>query len=88
MTRHLLPITALLIGPDHRPGLHLPALLGLVGGQRADTRPLEVRALGCGHFEITNGRHRYADALIRGLPDIDCEVSGQAADRPEGSHPR
>lgn len=68
------PLHRLVVGPDHPPGLHLPAVLDLLAGRRVDERPLEVAELPGGLLEVLNGRHRYVSALISGAPDLEVEV--------------
>lgn len=73
--RQRIPLHRLVVGPDHPPGLHLPGVLDLLDGSRIDDRAAEVAPLPGGLFEIRNGRHRYAAALIRGDDGLDCEVA-------------
>lgn len=70
-----IPLTSLVVGEDHIPVMHLPAIVDLVDGRRVDRRPVDVEQVGnTGFYRILNGRHRYVAALITGLPTLDCTV--------------
>lgn len=61
---------------DGEPAMHWPAVVAYVEGTRRDPRPVEVVPLEGvpGRYRITNGRHRYVSALLRGDSHVRCRV--------------
>lgn len=62
-----LPLGRVVLDPADHAAFSLEHLLGLVHGGRLDTRPIEVHHIdGSMFYKISNGRHRYLAAIIRG----------------------
>lgn len=75
----LLPVSQLVVGGDHIPGMDLVHVLRLTLGAHTDDRPLEVEAIpDTDLWLIRNGRHRYISALLAGTPHLLCQVSATA----------
>jgi hypothetical protein len=69
-----IPLSDLTIS-DNEPPMSWQAVRDLVLGMRVDNRPVEIVPLPGidGKWRITNGRHRFVAAMMRGKSHIRCQ---------------
>lgn len=70
-----LPLARLTLDPNEHMPLDITHVLALAEGRVVDDRPLDVRRIaGTRFYRITNGRHRYFAAVIRGQARVRVRI--------------